>query len=156
MGIHPESGIFSSDESFNVTRVYRAEIPPLPLQHKQQQQQNTHLPPRPRTSAASAASAAAVATNNKPESLVNLSKSDILLGAILRTCERNRHLEDHSQKGQISKCLQGRRRAESENNQHSHHDLLDPLDLSFDTTKDWSEDEVIVLTEKKENIYWLC
>ena len=29
LGIHPESGIFSSDESFNVTRVYRAEIPPL-------------------------------------------------------------------------------------------------------------------------------
>jgi len=134
LGIHPESGIFSSDESFNVTRVYRAEIPPLPLQHKQQQ--NTQLPPRPLTSVSGSL------TINKPESPVNLSKSDILLGAILRTCERNRHLEADGSPQQVSNGLKGRRlRTESENIGQQCHHLLEPLDLSFDNSKDWSEDD---------------
>lgn len=86
MGIHPESGIFSSEE---VTRVYRAEIPPL-------------------------------------KETEELSKSDILLGAILRTCERNRHLEEKPQDQRI----------------RSFSEKLEPLDLSFDAiTKDWSEDD---------------
>jgi hypothetical protein len=68
-----------------------------------------------------------------------LSKSDILLGAILRTCERNRHLEDSQRRQGLR-----RRRAESENpsGQYNHLlDPLDPLDLSFETSKDWSEDD---------------
>ena len=59
------------------------------------------------------------------------------LGAILRTCERNRHLEDSQRRQGLR-----RRRAESEN-PSKHYDLLDPLDLdlSFETSKDWSEDD---------------
>jgi len=133
LGIHPESGIFSSDESFNVTRVYRAEIPPLQaLQRQQQQQQNTQLPPRPSTGLAVKKSESPSRSRDD-----NLSKSDILLGAILRTCERNRHLEDSQRRQGLR-----RRRAESEN-PSKHYDLLDPLDLdlSFETSKDWSEDD---------------
>ena len=89
------------------------------------QQQNTQLPPRPLTS---------VSGCIKPESPVNLSKSDILLGAILRTCERNRHLEDS-----ISRPR--RLRTESEKGPNRQYDLLDPLDLTFETSKDWSEDD---------------
>ena len=65
-------------------------------------------------------------------------KMSIILGTILRTCERNRHLEDDSQRRQGLR----RRRAESEN-PSKHYDLLDPLDLdlSFETSKDWSEDD---------------
>ena len=96
------------------------------------QQQNTQLPPRPLTS---------VSGSIKPESPVNLSKSDILLGAILRTCERNRHLED-SNPHQLSNGLKGRRlRTESENLGQNCNHLLDPLDLSFDNSKEWSEDD---------------
>ena len=64
-------------------------------------------------------------------------KMSILLGAILRTCERNRHLEDSQRRQGLR-----RRRAESEN-PSKHYDLLDPLDLdlSFETSKDWSEDD---------------
>ena len=62
-------------------------------------------------------------------------KMSILLGAILRTCERNRHLEDSQRRQGLR-----RRRAESEN-PSGHYDLLDPLDLSFETSKDWSEDD---------------
>ena len=70
-----------------------------------------------------------------------MSKSDILLGAILRTCERNRHLEDSNPK-QVGNGVRARRlRTESENLGRQCHDLLDPLDLSFDNSKDWSEDD---------------
>ena len=62
-------------------------------------------------------------------------KVSMLLGAILRTCERNRHLEDSQRRQGLR-----RRRAESEN-PSGHYDLLDPLDLSFETSKDWSEDD---------------
>ena len=62
-------------------------------------------------------------------------KMSIILGAILRTCERNRHLEDSQRRQGLR-----RRRAESEN-PSGHYDLLDPLDLSFETSKDWSEDD---------------
>jgi len=129
LGIHPESGIFSSDESFNVTRVYRAEIPPLQALQRQQQQ-NTQLPPRPSTGLAVKKSESPPRSRDG-----NLSKSDILLGAILRTCERNRHLEDSQRRQGLR-----RRRAESEN-PSGQYDLLDPLDLSFETSKDWSEDD---------------
>ena len=59
----------------------------------------------------------------------------LFLGAILRTCERNRHLEDSQRRLGLR-----RRRAESEN-PSGQYDLLDPLDLSFETSKDWSEDD---------------
>ena len=135
LGIHSESGIFSSDKSFNVTRVYRAEIPLLPLQNKQQEKkQNTQLPPRPLTSI----SGSIGKPDTSFESPVNLSKSDILLGAILRTCERNRHLEADSNPQQVTSR---RLRTESENLGQQCHHLLDPLDLSFDNSKDWSEDD---------------
>ena len=63
--------------------------------------------------------------------------SIFILGAILRTCERNRHLEDSQRRQGLR-----RRRAESENI-CGQYNLLDPLDLdlSFETSKDWSEDD---------------
>ena len=66
------------------------------------------------------------------------------LGAILRTCERNRHLEDSQRRQGLR-----RRRAESEN-PSGQYDLLDPLDLSFETSKDWSEDD------EEVNFFIIC
>ena len=66
-------------------------------------------------------------------------KNVFILGAILRTCERNRHLEDSQRRQGLR-----RRRAESENPSGHYNSLLDPLDpldLSFETSKDWSEDD---------------
>ena len=66
-------------------------------------------------------------------------KNVFILGAILRTCERNRHLEDSQRRQGLR-----RRRAESENPSGHYANLLeplDPLDLSFETSKDWSEDD---------------
>ena len=78
MGIQPESGIFS-DESFNVTRVYRAEIPPLQALQRQQKQ-NNQLPPRPLTSAGSTGLSIKKLESPDRDHDINLSKSDILLG----------------------------------------------------------------------------
>jgi hypothetical protein len=66
LGIQPNSGFPNPDLS--VTRVYRAEIPPLPsIKNKED-------------------------SNIEAADISGLSKSDILLGAILRTCERNRYV----------------------------------------------------------------
>jgi len=118
LGIQPESGIFSDDS----IRVYRAEIPASPALERA-----NHSNVKPEV---------ALEVNHKevvqPEPQQQPQcKSDILLGAILRTCERNRHLEENSQP---------RLRSLSENPKSA----LEPLDLNFDgptSPKDWSEDE---------------
>ena len=82
LGIQPESGIFSDDS----IRVYRAEIPTV--------EPALDLPSK---------------ANKTPEVIAKQPqqqpqpqcKSDILLGAILRTCERNRHLEESSDKPRL-------------------------------------------------------
>ena len=128
LGIQPESGLFENSEA--VTRVYRAEIPPLPQK------------PQPTPSGIEASN------NNNNNNIIHtakinfeeqtstssttmpLSKSDILLGAIIRTCERN---QDKPQSSRL--------RSLSENVKQELKKQLEPLDMSFDTTKDSSEDE---------------
>jgi hypothetical protein len=64
-----------------------------------------------------------------------VSKSDLLLGAILRTCERNRHLETEDNGIRL--------RSLSENSQQYYNSkLIEPLDLGFENNpKDWSEED---------------
>ena len=111
LGIQPESGFFSPSEDRSVTRVYRAEIPPVN----------------------NPASTATAATSSPSSSEV--SKSDLLLGAILRTCERNRHLETEDNGIRL--------RSLSENSQQYYNSkLIEPLDLGFENNpKDWSEED---------------
>ena len=81
LGIQPESGIFSDDS----IRVYRAEIPTM--------EPALDLPPK-----AKGQPEVAKQPQQQPQPQC---KSDILLGAILRTCERNRHLEESSDKPRL-------------------------------------------------------
>ncbi len=104
-----------------VTQVYRAEIPPLPPMPSQpQESQNIH--------------------DDKSEE-GGLSKSDILLGAILRTGERNRHLEEDSDIEQLQSPLKipaSRLRTVSDNPDNYR---IDPLDLTLGSPKDgWSDE----------------
>ena len=102
LGIQPDSGIFRDPDLANTRVVYRAEIPPLP-----------QLPPQ------------------RPPA-AEMSKSDILLGAILRTCERNRHLEEAGATKPPASNLRLRTMSDTPSR-------LEPLDMTFN--KDWSEDE---------------
>lgn len=149
LGIQPESGLFESEA---VTRVYRAEIPPLP-------QNPTTSPIPPSTAEANnnkilkvasnpeeAASASLLAAGSPPvASNTPLSKSDILLGAIIRTCERNldKTPPPSSTSGPAppNNNNSTRLRSLSENVKQDLKQHLEPLDMSFDTTKDSSEDD---------------
>jgi len=124
LGIQPESGIFSDDS----IRVYRAEIPASPALERAKA--NNNVKPEVALEVANHKEAIQQEPPQQPQSQPQC-KSDILLGAILRTCERNRHLEENSQP---------RLRSLSENPKSS----LEPLDLNFEgpnSPKDWSEDE---------------
>ena len=158
LGIQPESGLFDSEA---ITRVYRAEIPDLP------QPPTTSPVPPPSTlcevgggveannnikmvssnlqidSEAVSASSTAASTP--------LSKSDILIGAIIRTCEKN-------QDKPSSPAANTRLRSLSENVKQELKKQLEPLDMSFDTTKDSSEDdddeddeEEVVVTSRRSS-----
>ena len=140
LGIQPESGIFSNiinNPEESITRVYRAEIPHLPLSTKlpaEAQQSNQVTKPRPVVEEPIIVKKPQV-VENPPEpktKTATVCKSDILLGALLRTCERNRHFEEAGDKSRL--------RSFSENIAQY---AIEPLDLSFDaaSSKDWSEDE---------------
>lgn len=126
LGIQPESGIFSDDS----IRVYRAEIPASPALERAKA--NNNVKPEVALEVANHKEAIQQEPPQQPQPQSQPQcKSDILLGAILRTCERNRHLEESSQP---------RLRSLSENPKSS----LEPLDLNFEgptSPKDWSEDE---------------
>ena len=112
LGIQPESGIFSDDS----IRVYRAEIPTM--------EPALDLPPKANKTPE------VIAKQPQQQQPQPQCKSDILLGAILRTCERNRHLEESSDKPRL--------RSLSDNL------TLEPLDLNFEdpaSPKDWSEED---------------
>ena len=145
LGIQPESGLFESEA---VTRVYRAEIPPLPQPPPTlpppSSTRSTSSPPPP-TSSQSPVSCVEVigdvleAKNNNNQQtdqvtevtpMMPLSKSDLLLGAIIRTCERN------LDKNPTPTTPVGPRlRSLSENVKQDLKKHLEPLDMSFDTTK---------------------
>ena len=158
LGIQPESGLFDSEA---ITRVYRAEIPDLP------QPPTTSPVPPPSTSCevgggvegnnnikvassnlqidAETVSASSTAASTP------LSKSDILIGAIIRTCEKN-------QDKPSSPAANTRLRSLSENVKQELKKQLEPLDMSFDTTKDSSEDdddeddeEEVVVTSRRSS-----
>ena len=152
LGIQPESGLFESEA---VTRVYRAEIPPLPQPPTLPPPSLSTSSPTTTTTTSSQSPASCEVDRDLIEAKINnnqqqqtevteqpmmpLSKSDLLLGAIIRTCERN------LDKNPTPTTPVGPRlRSLSENVKQDLKKHLEPLDMSFDTTrssKDSSEDE---------------
>ena len=143
LGIQPESGLFESEA---VTRVYRAEIPPLPQPPTLPPPSLSTSSPTTTTMTSSQPPASCEVDRDLIEAKINnnqqqqtevteqpmmpLSKSDLLLGAIIRTCERN------LDKNPTPTTPVGPRlRSLSENVKQDLKKHLEPLDMSFDTTK---------------------